>query len=1184
MLTIKSSLLLVILTLLSSCKFSKSAIEDALGIFTISYSEQAPTYLVNTPIAENVPKLTANSSATFSVSPALPSGLTLNPATGVISGTPTAVTAQSAYTIVGVSSPDSKTAVSVVVIKVNPEAPSDLDTSAYSFNLVKNIAMTEMTSTVSTDSPVTYTITPSLPTGLTLNSSTGTISGTPTAVYPLTNHTLAATNISGNMTIVLSFEVQDSAVTSLSYSATSSNYTINTLISANYPSITGGAATSFSVSPALPTGISLNTVSGLISGTPTALSGSTNYTVTASNSQGSASTTISIEVTGIAPSSLSYTSSSLDLTKDIAMSSLTPTVSGIVTGYTVEPSLPAGLSLNASTGVVSGTPTAVTSSAVYSFRANNGIGYSAFNVTIAVKDVAPSALSYSSPNVFTVGSAIATLSPTVTGTPASYAISSALPSGLSFNTSNGQISGTPSAVASTATYTVTATNTGGSTSFGVVITVNAVAPSSLTYSTNPATYTVGTAISNNVPSVTGTGISYSVSPPLPSGLSLNSSNGYITGTPTVAIDAANYTVTATNSGGSTTIAVNITITSGGTPPSNLSYFSGANTNTYTIGTAASHSPTITGVPTSYSISGTLPSGLSINTTTGVISGTPTATKTATTHTVTATNASGSTNVSITVNVQSKVGSLSYASGKILINGSTTLTASASGFYGSANVFTDVSNAIPAGFTLDSSTGAITGTGASTGIYGESLGSTIISAYSSADPGGAATASVSFSKVFTSTFGVLDKTQQVIDSNVKNIDGTLYGVFVNTNSITTSLYDMSYGSSFFFKDRGALKPGGVFESSTYIENAWVDLDGDGLEELLVLDSENQYIHLFGTSSNAGKFDYLSSTRLELEVISAKSKILIGDTDGDTTKDIIIAGMDKDTLGYGVQVLLNTSTSGDPSMEATISRYESGLLDKDSKLIPYTNLYSAFIVNDGDNDGSVELIFGEAKNESIYVFNELNLLDNKGKQATYTLSYTPKGEITSLGIADFDGDAKNEILVISESDIRAYETFADASSLGYTLKSISSATYTSISETFSKITAPINPTIMDFENDSKQELVLIDAITGFIYITTIDTTKGLMVYEQGVYATNLKNEKQPCLNPYEVSIETKTYSGLIGCSGFETSIISFHNVPLPAITSSDSSGGKAGGKGGSEGEKGGGVAIGQEVEESAATILE
>ncbi|HEY1114497.1 MAG TPA: Ig domain-containing protein, partial [Chitinophagaceae bacterium] len=86
-----------------------------------------------------------------------------------------------------------------------------------------------------------------------------------------------------------------------------------------------------------------------------------------------------------------------------------------------------------------------------------------------------------------------------------------------------------------------------------------VAPSNLNYSANPATYCVGTTITNNMPSVTGMVTSYSVSPELPAGLSLNTTTGVISGTPTAASAAANYTITATNSCGSTTAIVSINV-------------------------------------------------------------------------------------------------------------------------------------------------------------------------------------------------------------------------------------------------------------------------------------------------------------------------------------------------------------------------------------------------------------------------------------------------------------------------------------------------------------------------------------------------------------------------------------------------------------------------------------------------
>src|SRR5690606_21571343 len=89
----------------------------------------------------------------------------------------------------------------------------------------------------------------------------------------------------------------------------------------------------------------------------------------------------------------------------------------------------------------------------------------------------------------------------------------------------------------------------------------ASAPSGLTYSENTPIYCAGESIIANIPSISGGGAptSYSISPALPPGLTLNTTSGQITGTPTTlaGVSAADFTVTATNPCGNSTAVLNI---------------------------------------------------------------------------------------------------------------------------------------------------------------------------------------------------------------------------------------------------------------------------------------------------------------------------------------------------------------------------------------------------------------------------------------------------------------------------------------------------------------------------------------------------------------------------------------------------------------------------------------------------
>jgi len=225
-----------------------------------------------------------------------------------------------------------------------------------------------------------------------------------------------------------------------------------------------------------------------------------------------------------------------------------------------------------------------------------------------------------------------------------------LPAGLSINATTGVVSGTPTTLG-TSTVKVTATDSGGysgSVSFTWTVKdlVTVTSPGTKTSSVNVAISPLTLKATDSNPSAT---IASWAATGLPAGLSINATTGVVSGTPTT-LGTSTVKVTATDSGGYSgsvsftwTVKDLVTVTSPGTKTSSVNVAISPLT---LKATDSNPSATIA----SWAATG-LPAGLSINATTGVVSGTPTTLGTSTVK-VTATDSggySGSVSFTWTVN-------------------------------------------------------------------------------------------------------------------------------------------------------------------------------------------------------------------------------------------------------------------------------------------------------------------------------------------------------------------------------------------------------------------------------------------------------------------------------------------------------------------------------------------------------
>ena len=225
------------------------------------------------------------------------------------------------------------------------------------------------------------------------------------------------------------------------------------------------------ISAGLPSGLSIDSDTGLITGAADGNMPLTSFTLWMNDSTlGNQEFNVSFAVLDGRPT-VTYNQTTFVFERGTEIDPVVPTeINGSIVNWTIVPGLPEGLTLGESNGTIFGTPTVNLTGSTFQLRvssdgATRNINFN-FTINEPIATIAYGNGSYILPRDNAVD-----IAPTLGGGfVETFAINSTeFPLGLSFNTTNGRFQGIPLLFSDNLTYTVWANNTGGSTSTEVSI-------------------------------------------------------------------------------------------------------------------------------------------------------------------------------------------------------------------------------------------------------------------------------------------------------------------------------------------------------------------------------------------------------------------------------------------------------------------------------------------------------------------------------------------------------------------------------------------------------------------------------------------------------------------------------------------------------------------------------------------
>ena len=279
----------------------------------------------------------------------------------------------------------------------------------------------------------------------------------------------------------------------------------------------------------------------------------------------------------------------------------------------------------------------------------------------------------------------------------------------------------------------------------------------------------------------------------------------------------------------------------------------------------------------------------------------------------------------------------------------------------------------------------------------------------------------------------------------------------------------------------------FATPTSGNGTVADINGDGKAEVMVVNYGSAQFNIYRNTSTSGSVSFASA--LTFSTGGGPAYIVAKDYDGDGKIDLAVSNYCCSSSNT-VTVYLNTTSSvSSITLSSTVVTLATG------------SLPNGLIAGDIDGDGKAELICANYNGATVSVYRNTSSVGSIsfGSQVTFATTGTQGPQ--EMGVADFDGDGKLDLVVGNTNSTNNVSVYRNTASLGYITTS-SFATRVDFSTG-----AGAAATVGDFDGDSKPDILSSNGQTTTITvlrnlcISTAPTAGGSSISFSGINNTSM-----------------------------------------------------------------------------------